>query len=308
VRERVVRFGKNGLVGVLTEPDPNQRRADVPAIVFLNAGLLHRVGACRLHVRVARALAPLGFTSLRFDFSGMGDSEPPKDGLSFEETSVRESAEAMDYLEKARDARSFVFIGLCSGADMAYETARADPRVEAIGQLDAYVYHTWRYYLHRYGPRLLRAQTWRNVIVGKTGVGPYVRKFLKARGLAGNEDLAIDENLVISPYARAFPPKEQVVAGLNALVGRGVRLFNFFSNDYYLYRNQYVDCFREVPFRGQLRLEFIPGADHLVSNLAHQDYLIGALTDWVLSLRPPLARTAEPIGPLPDKARAIARS
>src|SRR5436190_8757987 len=102
MRERAVRLGKNAMVGVLTEPDPQVRSADAPAVVLLNAGLLHRVGACRLHVRVARALAPAGFTSLRFDFSGMGDSEPRRDGLSFEEAAVREVQEAMDYLEKTR--------------------------------------------------------------------------------------------------------------------------------------------------------------------------------------------------------------
>jgi hypothetical protein len=287
MRERAIRFGSSAMIGVLTEPDTEQRLADAPAVVFLNAGLLHRVGACRFHVRVARALAQTGFTSLRFDFSGNGDSEPRKDGMSFEQAAVSESQEAMSYLEKARGARSFVLIGLCSGADMAYETAQVDKRVEAIGQLDAYVYRTWRFYVHRYGPRLLSAKSWRNVVTRK------MRKLLTGGNHGGeadgDDDADAKQNLSISPYARDFPPKEKVSAGLKVLVSRGVRLFNFFSNDYYMYRSQYRDCFRDINFRDQLRLEFIPGADHLVSKLSDQQYLVTAMTDWVRSLHPPAA-------------------
>ncbi|HXU06060.1 MAG TPA: hypothetical protein VN903_34135 [Polyangia bacterium] len=299
MRERAIRFGGNALIGVLTEPDNDQRLADAPAVVFLNAGLLHRVGACRFHVRTARALAPAGFTSLRFDFSGNGDSEPRKDGMSFEQAAVSEAQEAMSYLEKARGAKSFVLIGLCSGADMAYETALVDKRVEAIGQLDAYVYRTWRFYVHRYGPRLLSAKSWRNVVTRN------VRKLLNGeRGGGGQygEDEEDKQNLSISPYAREFPPKEKVAAGLKILVNRGVRLFNFFSNDYYMYRSQYRDCFSDIRFRDQLRLEFIPGADHLVSKLSDQQYLVNAMADWVRSLHPAAARAAGQAGSIPTSA------
>ena len=44
--------------------------------VFLSAGLLHRVGPHGLHVRLARELAQMGFSSLRVDLAGTGDSPP----------------------------------------------------------------------------------------------------------------------------------------------------------------------------------------------------------------------------------------
>lgn len=293
MRERVVRFSKtSNLFGILTEPDPKERRPDVPAVVFLNSGLLHRVGACRLHVRLARSVAPAGFTSLRFDFSGVGDSEPRKDALAFEQFGVLEAQEAMDYLQNAKIAKSFVLVGLCSGADMAFETARADARVEAVAQLDAFVYPTLRSYVHRYGPRLLNGRTWWNVISGRTLVGPFVRRVLGFEAKGDAESAA--ENLVQSPYARAFPPKETVTAGLKTLVDRDVRLFNFFSNDYYYYRGQYRDCFREIQFGDRLRVEFIPGADHLVSDLADQRYVVSAMSDWICSPRPARSGAGSP--------------
>ena len=44
--------------------------------------------------------------------------------------------------------------GLCSGADMAFWTALEDPRVVGIFQIDPFDYHTPRFYLHRYGPKV----------------------------------------------------------------------------------------------------------------------------------------------------------
>ena len=75
MRERAVRFGKTAkLVGIVAEPNPTEQSGtDKPAVLMLNSGILHRVGACRLHVKLARSLASEGHTVLRFDFSGIGD-------------------------------------------------------------------------------------------------------------------------------------------------------------------------------------------------------------------------------------------
>ena len=70
--EEVTRFGSNGsLVGILSRPMRSNR--NLPAILLLNAGLVHRVGPNRIYVRLARHFAALGFSVLRFDFSGIGD-------------------------------------------------------------------------------------------------------------------------------------------------------------------------------------------------------------------------------------------
>ncbi len=86
MRERAVVFGDPpDLVGVLTEPDGVCRDRGV---IILNAGIIHRVGPNRLHVRMARALASLGFPVLRFDFSGQGDSGRRVDGPSYQESTA----------------------------------------------------------------------------------------------------------------------------------------------------------------------------------------------------------------------------
>ena len=58
MKETAITFGKSkSLTGVLTDPPEAKREAGVPAVIFLNAGLIHHVGPNRLYVKLARALA-----------------------------------------------------------------------------------------------------------------------------------------------------------------------------------------------------------------------------------------------------------
>ena len=88
--ERVVEFGDGvQLSGVVTEPSGPARSTGV---LLLGAGLLHRVGPARLHVELARALAAAGLPVLRFDYSGIGESEVRADALATSRTSSRRRA------------------------------------------------------------------------------------------------------------------------------------------------------------------------------------------------------------------------
>ena len=75
-REEAVRFGPDErLFGILTEPPPAAARPALPPILLLNAGCIHHVGPNRWYVSLARQLAQLGHRVLRFDLSGLGDSQ-----------------------------------------------------------------------------------------------------------------------------------------------------------------------------------------------------------------------------------------
>ena len=115
MREEAVCLGENGsLVGVVTLP-PAKPKSDI-AFVLLNAGLIHRVGPKRLYVRLARALASLGFIVLRFDLSGLGDSDYRRDDLPEEESVRRDVRQAMDFLNQEKDVKGFVLMGICAGS------------------------------------------------------------------------------------------------------------------------------------------------------------------------------------------------
>jgi hypothetical protein len=278
MRERVVTFGNGAeLVGVIAEPPRAQARPDWPAIVLINAGLLHKVGASRLHVTLARALAPAGFTVLRFDLAGLGDSEPRRQVMSFEESAIADLRDAMDYLSTAVASREFVLTGLCSGSDMVFAAAKVDPRVIGLVQLDAYGYRNWKWQLHHYGPRMARPASWRH----------FVARHLRGRPRRSSRDDSDDRAVAMSPYTRAFPPREQVHADLAQLAARGVRFFNIFSGgqlDHYNYARQHEDTFRDIDFGNRLRVDFLPGADHVFSGLEDQQYVATAVREWLLSV------------------------
>src|SRR5215475_3162536 len=87
VRDEAVRLAPEGqLVGILSHPAANpltSTGSPAPGVIILNAGVLHRVGPHRLHVLLARRLAASGFTGLRLDLGGIGDSIASSDAASF---------------------------------------------------------------------------------------------------------------------------------------------------------------------------------------------------------------------------------
>ena len=67
MREHAFLFGETkSLLGITTEPAAGAGDSSHPAVVLLNAGLVHRIGPNRLYVNTARRLADAGFTVLRF--------------------------------------------------------------------------------------------------------------------------------------------------------------------------------------------------------------------------------------------------
>ncbi|MEK9502412.1 alpha/beta hydrolase family protein [Gaopeijia maritima] len=268
MRERAMVFGPANLVGIVTQPDPGKALPGAPAFVILNSGILHRVGASRLYVQLARALAEEGFTALRFDFSGVGDSEVRKDAIPVEERFVTETREAMDYLAEVAGVDRFVVGGLCSGADGAFFTSLEDERVVGLWQIDAFCYRTPRYYRRRYLPKIADPRAWAHSI--KVRVAP-------------EEVEERDEEQFVKPeYRRVFPPREVVGEGLGRLLARDVQLYFFFTGglEDYNYADQHADTFPELDLGRKAELRFEPAATHMVTDLDHQAAFIDDMRAW----------------------------
>ncbi len=278
VREKALKFGSEApLVGVMSEPPKEVAPIDDPAVVLLNSGLLHRVGAARMHVRIARRLAADGYRVLRFDFSGIGDSDARRDGLTFGESAEREVVSAMDHLQQTKGSSKFVLMGLCSGADIGFLTAQQDQRVVGLVQLDPFVYRTTGYYLRHYLRRASSLKAW------KTFATERLKRVLPQNAT----ELAMeDAELEVSPYLRDFPPRAEVARSLSRLVSRGVQLLHLFSGGQswaYNYRSQYLDMFRDVDFGELLEIEYLPEADHIFSQLPAQDFVVERSAAWLAS-------------------------
>lgn len=125
--ERAVRFGADGRIfGIVvppSEPPPPER----PAIVLLPAGAVNRSGPHRLYVTMARRWAALGFTVLRVDLSGIGDTPAPEgtlENLVYPRDGLSDIGAAIDFIRGETGARRVILAGLCSGADFTFQVAR----------------------------------------------------------------------------------------------------------------------------------------------------------------------------------------
>lgn len=305
MRERAIKLGKTApLAGVLAEPNQLTAVAGRPAVVILNSGILHHAGASRLHVQVARALADEGYFVLRFDFSGIGDSEARRDTLSFAESAVAETREAMDWLTEKKGATSFVLAGLCSGADMAFNVSLVDERVVGVLQLDAYAYRTRSYWIKHYGPRLLSPTAWAGLVRRKLAALRPPPVAAAAPAVAEERDV---DNTAVPEYRRRFPPREQVAGHLRTLVQRGVRLWFVFSGgqeEHINHAAQYKAAFPEVDFGDCTRVDYVATADHLFTRLDDQRWLVRESVAWMRALWP--ARQAATTDAPRDAALATA--
>lgn len=191
VREEALHFGpREQLFGVVTEPIEKGPRAKT-ALILLTIAYHHRVGANRMHVAFAREAAALGFSALRFDIRGVGESRSPTGPphpYTFEP--LQDIAAAMDALAK-RGVTRFVLAGLCSGAFLAYHGALADPRVSGAILLNPQIFYFKEgdsldvrkkdvfKSTRTYRQLLTSPETWKRLVRGEINVRPIAGKMLE---------------------------------------------------------------------------------------------------------------------------------
>lgn len=273
MKERVCQFGpERNLIGILTEPSPENLRPDFPVVIMLNAGLLHRIGPHGMCVRLGRRLAEYGVRSLRFDMGGYGDSEASKDVKSDEERVLADIQSAMDYLEAKQVARSFVLVGLCSGADNTFAVAPREPRVAGAVMLDGHGFWTPRSYMVHYLPRALRLQTWLG----------YARRSLSPRRQKFEEGALLRQQQLRRPFGE----KAEVERTLQALVDRGMEMLYIYTGgveSYYNYAGQFFDMFKGLNPRGRIEEAYFPNADHTYTFAEDRERMFARVIEWYLS-------------------------
>jgi pimeloyl-ACP methyl ester carboxylesterase len=268
MKERAELFGDQGSIyGIVSEPDISSP-ARRPALVLLNAGLMHHIGPFRLYVLMARALSKLGFTVLRFDLSGKGDSPTRAKNMSYRDSVRADVTDALDFLESSRGIHEFVLLGLCSGADDAFDSARRDSRVTGVALLDGYAYRTAGFYLRHYLPRLLRPSKWAGFLLR-----------LVKRSVMRSSDSGLDDDV----FGMAFPPKEEFENGLQDLLERKAAVLIVHSAgwfEYYNYADQFRDAFPKTAAHPAIRTHYFEKADHTYTIGSDRKALVELVCDW----------------------------
>jgi pimeloyl-ACP methyl ester carboxylesterase len=273
--EQAVLLGPRGaLVAVIARPRVPVS-ADLPVIVILNTGIVHRVGHHRMYVTLSRILASAGHTVARFDQSGLGDSGPRNDQLPPLAAGLADIKDVLDALEQSRPVSRFVLIGLCSGADQAVLYGHRDPRVVGLVVMDPTIPPTPRYYLYYILHRMRHLDNWISLLSGRSGLLRMASAHLlnRIRMQEPSHPLML-QDLRFSPYlAQCYA----------ATASRGLKILAAFTalSPRHAYVRQILDAFPEVSAHGSLQLQYFPESDHVFSAPSDRARLFRVIETWL---------------------------
>lgn len=274
MQEQALLLGRyQSISGVFTPASNSIESHASTALICLTAGLIHHVGPHRLHVLLARSLAEQGISTLRFDFSGIGDSTVRSDDIPAQDIPVVEINEAITELEK-RGYTRFILFGICSGAVQAAKAANDNPKVAGLilvntgsdpSNTEASPEAAIQYYLKR---SLWNPQAWKNLFTGRVKYRElfstmFQAMLYKVKGKDKNQPAMVD-NLKhgIQPFI------EQGTSILMVLSDRHAQFYD-------LYRNT-IDSLQGAYFKISVHAE----ADHLFTSLSAQQDLIKEVCQW----------------------------
>jgi len=251
----------------------------LPTFVFMNAGLLHRVGPRRLHVDLARRLAHLGFPSLRVDLSGIGDS-PVQPGVSSSDQLAADFREIAALLETQVGPRPLVLGGLCAGADNAiFMTNQNETPVVGMILLDPVCYPDRSFRI-----RSLFRLGW------EIATHPvfHTRLFFHRVGLFLGGQRRVDQLSL-----RDVPTREQTRRAFDAIRARGGQVFSMFTRYSLIYYNKQGQYRRALGVEGYDDFStevFWPTVNHVFPLELHRTRLIGQIEAWAHGFLPQTLR------------------
>jgi pimeloyl-ACP methyl ester carboxylesterase len=101
-------------------------------ILFANSGMQNRVGPHRLYVDFARMLCRSGFSVLRIDLPGIGESEGTITETHFDAHNPDDVAGVIDFLKQTKKIKRIALFGICGGARTVLKAGSVDPRVDGL--------------------------------------------------------------------------------------------------------------------------------------------------------------------------------
>jgi pimeloyl-ACP methyl ester carboxylesterase len=278
--EQVVTFGPaNNLVGTVTMPE----NSGSAGLVLFNAGFTARTGPHRINVRLARVLAREGYSSIRFDTSGLGDSARSSTQSSSDAQITGELQQAMSSLQRASGCSKFFLIGLCSGTDPCIRLAGHDDRVRGIILLDPFAYRTAKSRLLGFVRKLQR-----HVSSGTTfnATKRVLTRLVGTWFRPGHQPAKIRD---IWDDLRPKPSRAAFAQELSTALQRNVQILIVHTNhgeSIYNYEAQLRDAHPELRDFSNIKVQIFPEANHTYSHLWMQVDLFRSLKEWLAITAP----------------------
>jgi len=261
------------LIGILARPE----QAVAVGVIIIVGGPQTRVGSHRQFVLLSRALAAAGYSVLRFDYRGMGDSAGAK--RDFEAINPDIHA-AIDTLQSACPGVSRIVLwGLCDAAAAAllYWDETRDPRIAGLCLLNPWVRSqatlARTQVKHYYGQRLLQKEFWQKLFSGRLNVAKSVAELLHKVGQAVRKTDSNPQLIFQDRMARA----------LRDFSGQVLLLLS--SNDYtakeFLEYAGSAEAWRAVLKRPTLERIDIENADHTFASTTWRNAVERCCLKWL---------------------------
>ena len=289
ITERGVSLGRDEAVfGVLTAPhgDESRRRA----VILLNTGANHHVGASRMYVSLARRWARRGYFVLRMDLAGLGDSQTRggrRDNDVFPAEALEDIRAAMDFLVSHYRIRETSLVGLCSGAYHALRAAVAGLPLHRVLMVNPQNYFPDESMSLDglqlvevvrnpgiYRERIFSASAWRRFLTGQVNVWRILKIYPHRLRLAVQSK--------VRDAARAVGTRLRHDLGreLEALIGRGVRVVFVFARGEAGLDLLKIEAGSMVKRLGErCRVRIIDSADHTFSRSGPRQALENVLSE-----------------------------
>lgn len=257
VDEAFVSFGPAlELMGILTGTGNSG-----PILLLPSAGLQPRSGPYRLHVLLARHLAPLGFRCFRYDIPGVGEAPRPSACDAVEATIA-----AMDQLQAQHGADTFIVGGICSAADIGWAVATRDERVRALLLLDAICFRgPWYHYARALSLLRRIPREWRH----------FSRRLATGLGRPRSPDAG---------DFRSWPSHVVARAQFEEMLDRDVQMLFVYSGgfaDRFMHRRQFRWAFGRSTDDPKVCMHYWPDCDHTYYGDEQRRRLITRIATWL---------------------------
>lgn len=295
------------LFGILHQPDsPGDSEV---AIILLSPGVKTRVAPHRLYNKMAERFVALGYSVLRFDFYGLGDSEGEVRETDLADLYgaiqvgryVNDTIAAMDWMQENYGTARFILSGLCGGAITGLLTGARDPRVTSLLGLgipvildgsnidftrymtDAQLKGTRKGYLRKFN--LANSRAWRSwlrfvtfrshySLIARSMMKPILARLRRAEPVAGDPQEPQDNT---NPYfAPAFFQMVSTSRRVDLIFSGADRLYWEFEAKFF--RRHDVNLQRYV---GWYEVHVTPNANHIFSFREWQEDMLEQCCQWL---------------------------
>jgi len=277
MNEQVMTFrcGGETLVGILHR---GAGATCAVGIVIIVGGPQYRVGSHRQFVLMARAWAAQGYSVLRFDYRGMGDSTGESRSFDSVDDDVRAAVDV--FQQHVPDVRKIVLFGLCDAASAALMSANSDPRLQGLILANPWVRtpegEARSYIRHYYGARLLQRSFWSKALSGKLGIFASLREFVsswfRSRRSAGGT--GVHSGTFLERMQRAFASFPGRILVLISEQDLTAREFTDLCKD--------AEPWKRAVTRRGVAIHTLRGADHTFSSRRALDEAVAVSAAWLL--------------------------